>query len=78
MFMAIKALFDCISAGLKTSETKTIQGAQIYTIKDAKKLQKASDVAEDIIVLFTKYKHCMTQQDQKRLLRLIRRFKNYN
>lgn len=78
MFAAIKAFFDCFTESLKTVEVKTEHGAQIYALKDAKKLQKASDIAEDIVILFTKYKSCMTLADQRRLLKLIRKFKNYN
>lgn len=78
MFSVIKAFFDCLTQGLKTVETKTEHGAQIYAISDAKKLQKASDIAEDIVLLFTKYKHCMSPADQRKLLRLIRQFKKCN
>lgn len=78
MFAAIKAFFDCLCSGFQLSETKTKESGNIYAIKDAKKLQKASDTAEEIIFLFAKYKKYMTPTDQRRFIRLIRKFKQNN
>lgn len=78
MFLAIKAFFDSITAGFNFGKVKTEKQAETYAIKDAKKLQKATDTAEDMIVLYMKYASKMTEEDRKKLLRLIQKFKKYN
>lgn len=78
MFLALKALFDSITAGFNFGKTRTEKQAETYTIKDAKKLQKATDTAEDMIVLYMKYASKMTEEDRKKLLKLIQKFKKYN
>ena len=78
MLLAIKAFFESITAGFNFGKIKTEKQAETYTIKDAKKLQKATDTAEDIVILFMKYASKMTDEDRKKLLRLIQKFKKYN
>lgn len=78
MIAAIKSFFDCLCACFKMSETKTKEAGTTYAIKDAEKLQKASDTAEDIILLAFKYKKFMTEKDRKKLIYLLRKFKRNN
>lgn len=78
MFLALKAFFESITAGFNLGKIQTEKQAETYAIKDAKKLQRAADIAEDIIVLYMKYASKMTENDRKKLVKLIRKFKKYN
>lgn len=75
---AIKAVFDSLSCFFSFATTKEEHQSESEVIKDRKKLQVASDVAEDILILAVKYKKCMTPKDQRELLRLIKKFKKNN
>lgn len=78
MFLALKAFFDSVTAGFNFGKTRTEKQAETYAIKDAKKLQEATDIAEDIIFLYIKYASKMAEDDRKKLLKLIKKFKKYN
>lgn len=75
---AIKAVFDSLSHFFSFAKTRKEHQSETEVIKDREKLQKASDVAEDILILAFKYKRYMTEKDQKKLLYLLRKFKKNN
>ena len=74
----IKALFESLSNFFSFAETSNERQSETVVIKDKKKLKKASDISEEILMLAVKYKNCMTTRDQARLLRLIRKFNKNN
>lgn len=78
MLLAIRALLESITAGFNWGKTRIDKQAETYVTKDADKLQKATDIAEDILILFMKYASCMSEEDRKKLIKLIRKFKKYN
>lgn len=75
---AVKAVFDSLASFFSYAETSKEHQAESSVIKDKKKLEKASDVSEDIILLAFKYRKCMTSSDQRKLLRLTKKFKKNN
>ena len=75
---AIKAVFDSLPYFFSFAKTRKEHQSESEVIKDREKLQKASDVAEDILILAFKYKRYMTEKDQKKLLYLLRKFKKNN
>lgn len=76
--LMIKALFESLSNFFSFAETSKERQSETEVIKDKKKLKKASDISEEILMLAVKYKNCMTTRDQARLLRLIRKFNRNN
>ena len=72
---AVKSVFDLLSDFFSFAKTEKEHQSESEVIKDRKKLQKASDIAEDILILAVKYKKVMTQKDQRTLLRYIKAFK---
>lgn len=76
--LMLKAFFDSLSNFFCYAETSKECQSETEVIKDKKKLKKASDISEEILMLAVKYKNCMTSRDQARLLRLIRKFNKNN
>lgn len=74
----LQAIFVALSNFFSYSETSKEHQAETDIIKDKKKLKKCSDISEDILILAVKYRTNMTPQDQRKLLRLIKRFKQNN
>ena len=70
----IKTFFESLSNFFSYAETSKEHQAETEIIKDRKKLEKAADVSEEILMLAVKYKKIMTQRDQRKLLKLIRKF----
>lgn len=76
--LMIKALFDSLSNFFSFAETNKEHQAESEIIKDKKKLKKASDISEEILMLTVRYKKYMTPKDQAKLLRLIKKFNKNN
>ena len=75
---AVKSLFDSLSDFFSFAKTEKEHQSESEVIKDKKRLKKASDVAEDILILAVKYKKVMTPKDQRALLRYLKEFKKSN
>lgn len=68
---AIKSISDCFAVSKKRqSETEIL--------KDRKNLQKAVDIAEEIIEIIYKYLPLLTEDDFEKINGLIKKFKKYN
>lgn len=76
--LAIKAMFDALSRFFSYAETSKERQCETEIIKDKEQLEEASNIAEDILFLAVKYKKYMSEKDQKKLLKLIKRFKKVN
>lgn len=76
--LMIKSFFDALSNFFSYSETKKEHQAETELIEDRDKLEEATNIAEDILMIAVKYKTSMSKKDQKQLLKLIKRFKKVN
>jgi len=70
----IKAFFECCSKFLNYQTSKLDNLEKIVLLGDKKNLEKAGNIAEQIIEVADKYKYAMTRHDQRKLKSLIKKF----
>lgn len=67
----IKSIFDCF----KTFKNKQ---AETAILKDRKNLQKAVDIAEEIIETVYLYLPLFIEEDGEKINKLVKKFRKYN
>ncbi|HIZ28883.1 MAG TPA: hypothetical protein H9673_06815 [Candidatus Adamsella sp.] len=70
----IKSFFDCISQFAKYGQAKIENQETTTIIEDKENLEKARNIAEQIIEIAQKYKSSMSKRDQRKLKSLIKKF----
>ena len=70
----LQSLADCISHIAKYGKARVDHQEATEIIADKKDLEKAGNIAEQIIEIAQKYKSSMTKRDQRKLKSLIKRF----
>lgn len=70
----LQSLLDCISQFAKYGQAKVENQEATSIISDKNDLEKAGNIAEQIIEIAQKYKSCMSKRDQRKLKSLIKRF----
>ena len=70
----IQSLLDCASQFAKYGQAKVEHQETTDIISDKKDLEKAGNIAEQIIEIAQKYKSSMSKRDQRRLKSLVKRF----
>ena len=70
----LQSLLDCASQFAKYSQAKVEHQETTNIIADKNDLEKAGNIAEQIIEIAQKYKSCMSKRDQRKLKSLIKRF----
>ena len=70
----LQSLLDCASQFAKYRQAKVEHQETTNIIADKNNLEKAGNIAEQIIELAQKYKSCMSKRDQRKLKSLIKRF----
>lgn len=74
----IQSFLDCISYFTKYSTVKVENQETTNIISDKKDLKKASNLAEQIIIIANKYQSFMTRRDQRKFKSLIKKFNKVN
>ena len=74
----ISAISDMLSEIFKFKTKQIEKQSETVMICDKKNCEKASNIAEKIIKISTKYKNDMTISDRLRLIRLIEKFEKYD
>ncbi len=75
---AIEMLSEAVKNGFRFAETAKNRQSETEIIKEKKKLKKATDIAEKIILLTYKYLDTFSENDQENFIDLINDFKKYN
>ncbi len=75
---AIEMLSEAVKSGFRFAETAKNRQSETEIIKEKKKLKKATDIAEKIILLTYKYLDTFSENDQENFIDLINDFKKYN
>lgn len=70
----IKSFLDCISQFAKYDQAKIENQETTTIIEDKENLEKAGNIAEQIIEIAQKYKSSMSKRDQRKLKSLIKKF----
>ena len=70
----LQSLLDCASQFAKYGQAKVEHQETTDIISDKKDLEKAGNIAEQIIEIAQKYKSSMSKRDQRRLKSLVKRF----
>lgn len=70
----IKSFLDCISQIAKYGQVKIENQETTAIIEDKENLEKAGNIAEQIIEIAQKYKSSMSKRDQRKLKSLIKKF----
>lgn len=70
----LQSLLDCALQFAKYGQAKVEHQETTDIISDKKDLEKAGNIAEQIIEIAQKYKSSMSKRDQKRLKSLVKRF----
>ena len=70
----LQSLLDCASQFAKYGQAKVEHQEATNIIADKNDLEKAGNIAEQIIEIAQKYKSCMSKRDQRKLKSLIKRF----
>ena len=70
----LQSLLDCASQFAKYGQAKVEHQETTNIIADKNDLEKAGNIAEQIIEIAQKYKSCMSKRDQKKLKSLIKKF----
>ena len=70
----IKSFLDCISQIAKYGQVKIENQETTAIIEDKENLEKAGNIAEQIIEITQKYKSSMSKRDQRKLKSLIKKF----
>ena len=70
----LQSLLDCASQFAKYGQAKVENQETTDIISDKKDLEKAGNIAEQIIEIAQKYKSSMSKRDQRRLKSLVKRF----
>lgn len=70
----LQSLLDCASQFAKYCQAKVEYQETTDIISDKKDLEKAGNIAEQIIEIAQKYKSSMSKRDQRRLKSLVKRF----
>lgn len=70
----IKSFLDCISQFAKYGQIKIENQETTAIIEDKENLEKAGNIAEQIIEIAQKYKSSMSKRDQRKLKSLIKKF----
>lgn len=70
----LQSLTDCISQIVKYSQIKVERQETTNIIADKNNLEKAGNIAEQIIEIAQKYKSSMSKRDQRKLKSLIKKF----
>lgn len=70
----IKAFCDCIAKVMDYKSTKVENQQTTNILGDKKDLEKAGNIAEQIIEIARKYESSMSGRDQRKLKVLIKRF----
>ena len=74
----IKSFLDCISQFAKYGQAKIENQETTTIIEDKENLEKARNIAEQIIEIAQKYKSSMSKRDQRKLKSLIKKFNKVN
>ena len=70
----LQSLADCISQLARYGQVRIENQETTNIIADKTDLEKAGNIAEQIIEIAQKYKSCMLKRDQRKLKSLIKRF----
>ena len=70
----LQSLANCISHIAKYGKARVEHQKETELIADKKDLEKAGNIAEQIIEIAQKYKSSMSKRDQRRLKSLVKRF----
>lgn len=70
----LQSLADCISQLARYGQAKVEHQETTDIISDKKDLEKAGNIAEQIIEIVQKYRSSMSKRDQRRLKSLVKRF----
>ena len=70
----LQSLLDCASQFAKYGQAKVEHQEATNIINDKNDLEKAGNIAEQIIEIAQKYKSCMSKQDQRKLKSLVKKF----
>ena len=70
----LQSLLDCASQFAKYGQAKVEHQETTNIIDDKTDLEKAWNIAQQIIEIAQKYKSCMSKRDQRKLKSLIKRF----
>ena len=70
----LQSLADCISQLARYGQVRIENQETTNIIADKTDLEKAGNIAEQIIEIAQKYKSSMSKRDQRRLKSLVKRF----
>ena len=70
----LQSLLDCASQFARYGQAKVEYQETTNIIADKNDLEKAGNIAEQIIEIAQKYKSSMSKRDQRRLKSLVKRF----
>lgn len=75
---AIEKVGEAIKNGFSYAEKVKEKQSETAILKDRKNLQKAVDIAEEIIEIMFKYLPLYLEQDADDLQKLVKKFRKYN
>lgn len=75
---AIEKVGEAIKNGFSYAEKVKEKQSETAILKDRKNLQKAVDIAEEIIEIMFKYLPLYLEQDVDDLQKLVKKFRKYN
>ena len=75
---AVRAIGDAIKSVADGFAICKNRQSETAMLKDRKNVQKAVDISENIIFLFSKYVPFMTEDDYEDYSNLLKKFKKYN
>ena len=78
MVLAIKSIFDAVAKSISAYETHLKTQTTTEVVKEKKKLKRASDITEQILLLVDKYVSTFAEDDQNLYHKLKRKFLKVN
>lgn len=78
MLAVIKSFLDSITQAMKTYEKKIDGRTTDEVVKDKRNLKKASNIAEQILIIVEQYKHLFDEKDLDKYEKLKKKFLKVN
>ena len=75
---AIEKLTEAVNSGFRYAEESKERQSETEVIKDRKKLQKAVNAAEELIILMYPYFNPQTEEEERKFAKLLKKFLENN